>query len=76
MATDLPADAAEIARRIEARMARARVSRRDLASRTGIPFATLDRKLDAVQELTFAELHAISACLGTNPSAFIPSAQP
>ena len=76
MATEFPREAVEIARRIEARMERARLTRRELASRTGIPFATLDRKLDAAQELTFAELHAISACLGTNPSAFIPDGQP
>lgn len=53
-------------------MARAGITRRDLAARTGIPFATLDRKLDAALELTFAELHLISSSLGTNPSAFLP----
>ena len=74
MATQIPSEAPEVARLIQARMARARVTRRELAARTGIPFATLDRKLDAAHELTFAELHLISASLGTNPSAFLPPA--
>ena len=73
MAAENGESAQEVARRIEDRLARAGLTRRDLAARTGIPFATVNRKLDAPHELTFAELHLIAASLGTTPLAFIPS---
>lgn len=44
-----------------------------ISEHTGIPYATLNRKLAGKSEFTFAELFLLAEDLGVNPATFTPS---
>ncbi|MGO1410388.1 MAG: helix-turn-helix domain-containing protein [Microbacterium sp.] len=58
---------------VETAIARSGQSRRAISKETGIPYATLNRKLAGRSEFTFSELFLISDVLGVRPSQFVPS---
>ena len=47
-------------------------SKMSLSDETGIPYSTLNRKLQANAEFTFSELLLIAEALGVRPSQFTP----
>lgn len=65
---------AELGRAVQAAMDNRGISKRQLAADTGIPFATLDRKLKGLgkSDFTFPELHRIAARLACRVSDIIP----
>lgn len=52
-----------------------KVSQRDLASRTGIPLVTLNRKLNHASPFNFMELGAISEVLGVSLTELVLRAE-
>lgn len=63
--------AAEVSRRIDA----AGLSRRDVASRTGIALTTLTRRLTGTSPFSITELAAIAALLDTTVSGLANAAE-
>ncbi|WP_119698641.1 helix-turn-helix domain-containing protein [Microbacterium halotolerans] len=61
---------------VEAAIERSGRSRRAISNETGIPYATLNRKLAGRSEFTFSELFLISEVLGVRPSRFVPPRLP
>jgi len=50
------------------------LSARELAERTGIPFATMARKLVGGSDFSFAELYEIARVVQVPPSLLVPRA--
>jgi len=47
-------------------------NKKSLSEKTGIPYATLNRRLLGRSEFTFSELLIIADATGTRPSQFVP----
>ena len=62
--------AAIVARRVQQAVAAAGLSQRDLAAQTGIPLATLNRRLNG-SPFIITELMAVADVLGTQTSTLI-----
>lgn len=50
------------------------MSKNRVATETGIPYRTLDRKLRGASDFTWRDLLAIAEVLGINPAKFTPPA--
>ena len=47
-------------------------TKRWVSEETGIPYSTLNRKLDGKADFTFKELLGLSEAIGVSPASFIP----
>lgn len=60
-----------IAANVSAALSTAGIAQRDAAARTGIPLATLSRRLTGHSPFNIAELDLLADLLGTNVAALI-----
>ena len=64
--------AEQVAEKVSLAIFNAGKNKSQIAKDTGIPYATLHRKLKGRGELTFSELMLISTAIGVRPSQFMP----
>ncbi|MDR1078351.1 MAG: helix-turn-helix domain-containing protein [Propionibacteriaceae bacterium] len=62
------------ARAVAAAIQSAGRTKRSVSDESGVPYSTLNRKLEGKADFTFRELYALAEALDVEPSAFIAPA--